>query len=254
MIEVQEFALLAVQQRHPELLDDIDLSLLLPLLGAAYEPTVTLALLTLERRFDPHRPDRAVLLTAAAHPLDAVRRLAQRWLREGLNRWAGDPLLAADLLSLDAADSRLLCAELLPGAPALTDAVLRRRLAEQLLQRLQRLPAERAESLARVCREALLAELATLLPTDRLLALLDHPSSATQTVVAALLAERPQAVEQLGLDGLQRLVNHPLGGPARRRRRAAARCRIAVAERPRAAAGAGRERLAGRSRAGPEPA
>lgn len=209
LIEVHEFALLAVHERHPQLLSEAAFEQLLPLLEAPYEPTVTLALVELERRFDPDKPDWPLLLRLAGHGLGQAQQLSQRFMRASVQQWSQDDDLVVALLTSEQPGSRALAAELL--MPILINApAQRQRLAPVLLAKLGELPGEQADSVARVCRQALLAELEPLLDTAALIDRINSASTASQAVAADLLARRPQAAQQLGLGQLAALAEHRL--------------------------------------------
>lgn len=187
----------------------------LMMLDAPYEPTVALALDELDGRFDPTSPEAAALMTRlAGDARPAARALGQRFLRETADRWTRDADAAVKFLTSPQAETRALAADLTIAALT-ADATLKPALAARLLAVLRATPAAGAEedameSVARVCREALADELAGVLTTADLLAIVERGTASAKSVAGDLLARRPDAADELGLERLVALANHPL--------------------------------------------
>lgn len=204
VFEVQQFALRSVTKRHPTLLHAATPQELSDLLGATLPEIVELALTELARRFDPAKPDWALLdvlmrderPTLREHAVSLLARCADRWTHdvERVMHFVG----AADAAVRSTAVSLVLAA--LPAA----DAWFRRELAERVLATLQSAePSEGAhDGYARLAREGLSAELNAILGLDEVLAMIDKGSVSAKVAGGGLLGSRPEAVEALGTDRL----------------------------------------------------
>lgn len=199
LVEVQEFAVRAVHQRHPDLLAAADLDALRAMLLAPYPPTVELALAEMRRRFDPASPDWTLLLTVAEDDRDWVRSVAHDWLRETAPLWTRHTGPTMDWLDAKHPDIRLLAGELAAKYSADATPELRQELAALLLERLRSPEAEEGRHDAyAVVAAALAAEIDPRLSLDEVLALLEEGSGGAKAVAAAVLGRRPEAFDTLG--------------------------------------------------------
>ena len=214
LIEVHEFALREIQERHPDLLPSATVDALLPLLQAPYEPTVTLALRTLEQRFDvslTSTADWLLVLALADSQYEAARQLGQRFMHASQARWLLDDDKLIDLLTVSAADSCQIAAQIvsagLQGETARCQVLAPRVLALLTEEHGDAEPSY-VETLASVCRGVLLDSLQPLLSTADLITMIGDGRAAVQAVAANLLSTRTGAAEQLGLEGLSALAEH----------------------------------------------
>jgi hypothetical protein len=211
LLDAHELAVRAVKERHPDLLQSAAVADLVRMLVAPYEPTVQFALDELERRFDPEQPDWNLVHSLLADPRPPAHGLGQQFLRRCVGLWTHDVERVLTFLLLPVAASRSVAAELLLAHPP-ADAELRRNLAEQVLARIRQ-PETVADThllLARIGRELLAAELDQLVTVPDLLALIAGGSAGAQALAGHLLARRPEAVAELGIERLTALAQHPL--------------------------------------------
>lgn len=211
LAEVQAFAYQAITQRHRAVLQTASLNELLPLLHVEYEKTAELVLEELSRRFDPAKPDWALLerLCHVQHP--AVLGLAQKWLRETAPLWCTDVTRIVAFLGVENSLARLLAAELVI-AHAPDEHSFRLELSDRVLAKL-RAPESSPqwhEAYAKVGRELLLTQIDKLLSLDEILTLLTSESIAVLSVASALLALHPEAAERIGLEKLTLFAQHNL--------------------------------------------
>jgi HEAT repeat protein len=207
--EAHIFAARAVAGPHRRVLEEAEPGTVLRLLRAPYEPTVNLGLAELERRFDPQRPDMALLDCLLSDELPRARELGRSWLRLSAPRWTRDQEWVLVFLAFPDAATASLSAEL--AADRLRgDPEMRRALAARLLARLRAPePSPGAHDVyARVAREALADEMGALLSLPDLLAMVKSGSPPLQAMAGDLLGRRPEAVAHLGLEGLAALAGH----------------------------------------------
>ncbi len=229
LVDVHEFAHAGLARGHAGVIRTAAPADLLGMLDAPYEPTVALALAELGRRFDPAAPDLALLARLAGDDRPAARDLGHRFLRDSAGRWTSNVDALVTFLTSPRPETRALAADLtLPTLAA--DAGLRRTLAPRLLV-LLRTPAKPGaeddglEAVARLCRDAMLDELAALVPVAELLAMIGSGSPSAAAVAGDLLGRRADAVADLGLPRIVHLANHPLAAV-----RAAAMALVRAAE------------------------
>jgi HEAT repeat protein len=204
-----EFALRAIADRHPNLLQQATPVELLGMLGAPHGPTVRLALAELNRRFDPARPDWALLESALGATFAEARAIGLAWLERSAATWSGDGERILRLLQLPDLDTRYSAARLVV---AHIGAAARPVVAAGVLATLrQPEPIEGAhDAAALVAREAVAAELAEILTFVDLMQMLVRGSTATQTVAGAVLAVKPGAAAELGAERVAALALHDL--------------------------------------------
>jgi hypothetical protein len=208
---VQTFALNSVEARHPNLIQEATHTEIVALLAAPYEQTVQLGLAELERRFDPDQPDWDLLYVLLTDERPPARTLGQRWLRLTAMHWLGNVDRIVRFLALPHPNQRALVAELVIAALH-TNRDLRELLAPRLLALLgETEPSPGAhDGYARVVQEALAEECNAHLTVAELARWLEHGSPSAQIAAGHLLAVRPGAVAELGLDRLARLTQHEM--------------------------------------------
>jgi hypothetical protein len=201
----------AVAERHRAVLEAASPDEVLALLDAPYEPTLQLGLGELARRFDPSKPDWALLNRLLRDAREPAQALGRTWLRETTPLWVADADRILAFLALDDFTSRLLAADLVVGHLG-PDPVLRRRLAEAVLARLRvKEPSEGAHNaFARVAAEALADELNALLSVQELAGMVSTGSPSAQGAAGRLLEKRADSLEQLGLDYVGQMARHPV--------------------------------------------
>ncbi|MFO0960673.1 MAG: hypothetical protein U0800_25095 [Isosphaeraceae bacterium] len=209
--EAHAFALRAVTERHRAVLEMTPVERIIPLLAAPYEPTVRLGMSELERRFDPSKPDLALIDHLLSHPLDEARFLGRRWLAHSAPAWsAEEEWLVAFLAHEDpevAAQAAELAADELRRNPT-----ARRTLASRLLSLLRKPEASPGahDAYARIARDCLLEDLQPLFNVRELVSLTAKGSPPAQALAGDLLANRPDALGELGLSGVEALADHPV--------------------------------------------
>ncbi|HYE18848.1 MAG TPA: HEAT repeat domain-containing protein [Tepidisphaeraceae bacterium] len=209
-VEAQTFARAGVA-RHPGVMSAASIDDLIGMLDAPHEPTVSLAMAEITRRFDPANPDWALIERLTMDPRNAVADLGLNFLADHVAAWANDPARVAALLASPSARARALVADrviLWLGTDHSTHAELADRLIV-ILRSPEPAPGLH-ESVARVAREALADALSARLSTDELLKWIATGSPAAQGVAGDLLGRRPEAVAALGLVGVAALAQHPL--------------------------------------------
>jgi hypothetical protein len=207
--EAHVFAARAVAGPHRRTLETAASEVVIALLRAPFEPTVRLGLGELDRRFDPARPDLVLVDLLLSGDVPIARELGRGWLRRCAPLWTQDPEWVVIFLSSPDAETATLAADL--AAPALgTQPELRRPLAVRLLA-LLRAP-ERGpgthDVYARVAREALPGEIGALLGVADLVGMITSGSPPLQALGGDLLGRRPEAIDELGLEGLVVLAGH----------------------------------------------
>ena len=207
--EAHVFAARAVAGPHRRVLEEAGAGTILQLLRAPYEPTVQLGLEELDRRFDPDRPDMALLDCMLSDELPLARALGRRWLRLAAPHWTGDREWVLVFLGLPDAATAALAAELATERLR-DDPELRRVLAVRLLARLRAPePGPGAHDVySQLARAALAEEMGALLSLPDLLAMVTGGSPPVQAMAGDLLARRPEALAHLGLEGLAALAGH----------------------------------------------
>jgi HEAT repeat protein len=206
--EVHAFALAAIRRAHANLVQQATPDELSGMLSAPVEETMQLALAELRRRFDPRAPDWALIDRVVRDERDFVVALAHDWLRQTSALWSRDADRTARYLQSPDGRIQLLVAELV--AAHLDDVGTRRRLAERLLECLRDPDAQHLAGIARVARTSLLQELGSIVTLDELLALLASDSPEAQAVGADVLANRPDALRELGITRVAVLAEHPV--------------------------------------------
>src|SRR5262249_50499024 len=203
------FALAAISGRFRHVLEQAPVEDVIPLLDAPYEPTLRLGLEELERRFDASRPDWAMIQRLLADAGALARGTALRWLGLTAAVWSSEPERMATFLTIPDAATPIALARLivahLSGSPAVRQA-----LAERLLAIL-RTPEPHSgihEAVAIVAREALKHQLAALLTISDLTTMLARGSAVVQAVAGTVLAAKPGALAELGIERVAALALH----------------------------------------------
>ena len=184
---------------------------IIALLHAPYEPTVELGLEELDRRFDPQRPDWALLALVLADERRIVAERAGKWIKLTAELWTRDVDRLLTFLAVAQPGLRQLVVELaadhLRNLPA-----IREQLALRVYQAFrQKEPKPGAhEGPALLARIALLEELDRVLSLDEIVKLIAYGSLPAQAVGGDLLGRRPGAVAELGLDRLTALAQHEI--------------------------------------------
>jgi hypothetical protein len=207
--EAHPFAARAVAGPHRRALEGAGVEAVVRLLRAPYEPTVRLGLEELERRFDPERPDLALLDCLLSEDLPGSKELGRRWLGLSAPLWTRDPEWVLAFLGFPDAETASLAADL--AAPALRERPeMRRALASRLLALLRKPEASPGthDVYARVAREALADEIGALLGVADLVEMVATGTPPVQALGGDLLGSRPEAIDHLGLEGLVALANH----------------------------------------------
>ncbi len=203
------FAVRALKTTHTNLIQGATPAELVAMLRAPYEPTVELALAEMERRFDPAKPDWPLLDELLADERPMARQVGERWLRLTAALWAADPVRILALLTSKHPETRALVVEMTRGKLG-REPELRRQLAPLVLAALQQPEAAPGihDTLAQVVRESLTAELQALLTVPQLADWVARGSPSALALAGYLLASRPEAVRELGLERLTALAQH----------------------------------------------
>jgi hypothetical protein len=211
LVDVQEFAFRGISRGHLDVLSTLPTETIIGMLDAPFEPTVNLATIEITRRFNLTSPDWALVDRLCSHERPAVRELGHKFLRDHVASWAKDVDRVVSLLTSADAETRALVADLVILWLA-TDNSINRPLAERLAALLVQPEATPGllESVARVCREALLGALSTFISNDVLQAWISHGSASAQSVAGDLLGRRPEAAGVLGIERLAALAQHPV--------------------------------------------
>ncbi len=207
--EAHAFAARAVAGPQRKVLEEADANIVVRLLRAPYEPTVQLGLEELERRFDPKRPDLALLQALLSDASSRARGLGRRWLRLAAPIWTGESEWVFAFLGLADAETVALAADLASDRLR-NDPEMRRVLAAWLLARLRDPEAGPGthDIYARLARESLAEEMGTLLDISDLVAMVKAGTPPVQAMAGALIARRPEAIAHLGLEGLAAMAGH----------------------------------------------
>ncbi len=210
LLEVHEFALSAVNRAHRNVIEQAGHEDIVAFLSAPHEGTVDLGLAELNRRFNPAKPDLQLLGALAADGRPSVRDLALHWLETSAAVWSTDTETLIGLLSAKDTIVRDAIARLASPELAAADPALRHTLAEWISKRLLQPESEQGqhEGLALIATQALLAELAPLLPMEQLIVLLATGSSGARSVAGALLGWHAEAIDSIGLARLAVLGSH----------------------------------------------
>ncbi len=206
---VQRFALEGVT-RHPEALQAATHADVAALLDSDDARIVDLGLTELRRRFDPNQPDLDLVLELAGSQKDLVRNHGLVWLNESAHVWTRRREWILRFLSMPQPASRDAAARLVNLSVKMLEADERRRLAGELLDRVEhKEPEESAFSgFAAVLREGLLDEAAAACPISRAIALVGAESDSAIAVGASILAKKPGAYDVLGLSQVLALATH----------------------------------------------
>jgi hypothetical protein len=214
--EVLDFAARGLA-RHPDAVKDAGSKVLLGLLGAGHAGLVAVGLAELERRFEPHKPDVALLRRLLSSEHEPARVAGTRLARECAAWWA---VRGRALVELLLAAPGAQGAELASAAAAVLserDAAVRMGVAEKVLAALRAPePSEGAHApLAELARLALLADLDAMLDTKDVIDLVDASSTPVRALAGALLARRPEAFALVGLERLRAWCESELVGVRR---------------------------------------
>ena len=207
--EAQIFAYRAIAGPHRRVLEQAATEIVFRLLYAPYEPTVRLGLDELERRFNPVRPDLALIDQLLSEDLPRAKDLGRRWLRQTAPLWTRDQEWVLVYLGCPDSETASLAAEL--ASPALGEGPeMRQALAGRLLDLLRQPESSPGahDVYARVAREALSVEMGALLSLSDLIAMVTEGTPPVQTLGGDLLGRRPDAIDHLGLEGLAALAEH----------------------------------------------
>jgi hypothetical protein len=201
LTEVHRFAHSGVS-RHPSVLDQATLEDLRLMLEAPFEGTLELGVAHLSRRFDPNKPDWALLEKLLADDRPIARELGLRWLKLTAHLWTRDPQRIVAFLESKSAETRAMASEMavlaLKGAPQ----PVREALADIVLQRLKVPETTQGDHdrWARIATESLAKELIAKVPLEELMGWISQGSLTAKAIAGALLAQRPGTFEALTLD------------------------------------------------------
>ncbi|MEM8875680.1 MAG: hypothetical protein AAGD32_15650 [Planctomycetota bacterium] len=226
---------LAGIERHPNALQSAEADDIVAMLDSPNERVVSLAADELQRRLSTDAVDWPLVLRLAFDERDEARTVAHEVLRRRPDAWTDGPERVVGLLTGSQADTAVVAAEVLVAVLSEADDTVRRALADRLLLILHNPPPPlpmpvpdddsaddideartmmgtpddpRLDAVASVLADALALEADQLLPdTTDVIALLDGPAASAR-VAAAVLEQRSDAVELLGLLGLLRLADH----------------------------------------------
>jgi hypothetical protein len=207
--DVHPFAVAAIRDRHQAVVHAAPIDAVLALLQAPYEPTVALGLLELERRFDPANPDFDLLHRLLSDDRPLVLQTGHRWLQQSAKLWVNNPARVMAWIILPDGPTRVLVADLVIHGPR-PNSDVRAILADAALN-LLRGPEPTPglyESLARMAVALLSDELNRRLTLRQLTAMIATGSAAAQMVAGHLLARRPAALAELGLEYVATLGGH----------------------------------------------
>ncbi|MFC1609373.1 HEAT repeat domain-containing protein [Myxococcota bacterium] len=209
---VHEFAVGAVQERHPDIIQQAGPDLLVGMLGAPYEGTVELGVAELERRFDPAHPDWTLVHLLLGDERDSVRELGHRLLKLSAPQWCHEIERILDFVTAPHASTRMLAAEIAAAACKSLHPEARSRLAARILAELQKEEPEPTAhaGLARLAREGVAEEVGKLVSTQDLLAIIEKGSESAKALAGHLLILRPSAVEEIGLTGVVSLAGNSM--------------------------------------------
>ncbi len=208
---VHEFALRALDERHPELLHQASEAEVIGMLAAPHEPTVARGLEELDRRFDPESPNFALMRQLIYGPREVARQLVIRWLRLTHTCWTREVEQALDWVQTPHGDVREVVSELLARALAQSPE-LREALAPPLRAVLDQPGLEEgaAIGLAELGQRSLTEELNRALTPGDLLRWAEQGLPAVQGLAGWLLGQRAHVIEELGLDAVVNLAEHPV--------------------------------------------
>ncbi len=197
-------------KRHPEAMHGASHAQVLAMLGAPHAEAVGLASAELERRFDAHNPDWALVDALLADARPEVRTLGQKFLSLAADLWTRDVDRVMRYLGAADASVRTVAAGLVVASLDDADVWHRRELAERILAVLatpEPTPGAH-EGFARVARDGLGRELAEVLDVTELMTMVSKGSPAAQAVGASVLGLKPDAIELLGLPRIAAMANH----------------------------------------------
>lgn len=202
VLEVQQFAYRAVTARHPELAREATAAELVGMLTSVSPETVDLALVELDRRFDPTHPDWALLSVMMADERAVIREHAVALLTRCADQWTHDIERIVSFVGASDALLRSTAASLVLAALPTADSWFRRELAERVLAILQGPESSDGanDGFARIARDGLSEELNSILSLDEILAMIDRGTTAAKVAGGSLLGSRPEAVDLLGAD------------------------------------------------------
>jgi hypothetical protein len=209
IVETHAFAERGVKA-HPDVMKHATPAELLAMLGAPYEPTVSLSLGELERRFDPTQIDWALVHALVNDTRDVVKPIAIKFVTLTAHEWTSDIERVLTFLASPDAALRTTVANLVVASLDEADTWFRRELAERILAVLQTPEATPGahEGHARVARDGLAEELGNLLGLDEIMQLVSAASPAAQAVGGTLLGRRPDAVGVLGVEKILAMAIH----------------------------------------------
>jgi len=202
---VQEFARFGLE-RHPDLLATATPAELIAMLDSIHEETVQLALNEIRERFDPHAPDWELLDRCVRDERETVLEFARRCVAETAALWTANPQRTVAWLQCRDPELReLVIARSITALKA--DPDLRRRFAGIALPLFRNPQADNLDALARVARECLTDEFATLLTSNELLEMTLLASPPVQAVAGEVLCSRG---ESLRMEQVLALATHEI--------------------------------------------
>ena len=199
--EVHAFANKAIEQRHPNLLQEAAPEDLVRMLEAPFEATLEKALKELERRFDPAQADWSLLALLLQAKHEKARTLGERWLRLTAAQWTRNVPSALTFLTSSHPSTRNLAAEL-ASATIQANPSCRAEYAQALLALIHedKLKEEWATGILALARGPLLSNISALVSLKELFAWLDKRSLAFLPLFGDLLGVRPETLNEIGVE------------------------------------------------------
>ena len=210
LVILHEWALAAIEARHPRVIEQAPHAWIVAMLGAPHPATVELGLAELRRRFDPVNPD-WTLLVAVLHDLRShVRDLGLEWLAHTARQWALVPERVIQFLAGGDGTARAAVATYVIAALAGAPESTRRTLASSIFAVLRTPEKNEGDHDAHATIARLLAhEIAAVIPVEELVGLLTSSSAAARTAAAGALGVHPDAERVIGPAELAVLSAHP---------------------------------------------
>lgn len=206
----QRFALKAVTERHPHVVEMASRDELVGMLGADEPRVIDLALAEIKRRFDRDHPDLDLVRALCLSSSESVRNHGLLWLSETAPVWTRRLDEALLFLELDQPHVREVAARLVGTAVVGFAPEERTRWAGRMLDKLEQ--GERHEgthfAFAEVVLRGLLAEALGLCSLSRAVALVEKGTDAALAVGAQILAHKPGTLDVLGLHKVLSLATH----------------------------------------------
>ncbi len=207
----QDFAVAGVL-RHPEVMQQAKLGLLLSIAGRDRVDAAELATAELDRRFQANPSDWSLVTAVLGRGIAALRETSIGWLTQIATTWATDP--GRLLQALRAADAKVRTQASRVAIPLVAVAAppTRERIATALLEAIAQDETHPGAHMPLVvlAREALVAELEPRFTLEALIETVRTGTGAMRQVAGFLLGRRPGALAVLGLEGLVGLANHEL--------------------------------------------